>query len=63
MPLQPAPPLAAALAAAIERYEALSAPERQRVARLVMISGAPLTLAIAAVEATRRPAEEADRAA
>lgn len=47
------PPLAAEQAAALAAYNALPTPERQRVARLVQSTGAPLAIAIAAVTATR----------
>jgi hypothetical protein len=47
------PPPDAEQAAAIAAYEALPAVERQRVARLVSQTGAPLHLAVAAVKATR----------
>jgi hypothetical protein len=39
--------------AAIERYQALTPAERDRVRRLICLSGAPLDLAVSAVEATR----------
>jgi hypothetical protein len=47
------PPPDAEQAAAMAAYEALSREERQRVARLVSQTGAPLSIAVAAVVATR----------
>jgi hypothetical protein len=53
-PSWPAPPkLDHEQARALSAYEALSAQERQRVARLVQSTGAPLAIAVAAVVATR----------
>lgn len=49
------------LAAAMARYDALTPPERQRVARLVALTNAPLGLAVAAVEAVRPQPEEKPR--
>ena len=58
-PQQPAPswpasrPPSADEAAALARFEALTPAERQRAARLAALSGAPIALCCAAVEATR----------
>jgi hypothetical protein len=46
-------PLDAEAAAALARYDALTRDERQRVARLVTLTGCTLSLAVSAVEATR----------
>lgn len=53
-PSWPTPPPPAPIEAeALARYDALSREERARVARLVALTGCSLTLACAAVEATR----------
>lgn len=53
-PSWPTPPPPAPLEAeALARYDRLSPEERARVARLVAQTGAPLGLAISAVEALR----------
>lgn len=48
----PTPP-APLEAEALRKYDALTPAERAAVARLVAVSGAPLAMAIAAVEALR----------
>lgn len=37
----------------VQRYQALSDAEKDRCRRLVMLTGAPLGLAVSAIEATR----------
>ena len=53
-PWPAAPALTAEQAASFRRYEALSAPERDRVCRLVAQSGCSIDQACAAIEALRK---------
>lgn len=58
VPSWPTPTPAPLEAEALARYEALARDERQRVARLVALTGCSLALACAAVEATRAEARQ-----